>query len=275
MIPALAVALLATACSSKDVLDVNTGMGTAEFAVQASANVTDVVTRASQGTLDASLLPSQSDFALAITGNYVDKDGNPQTYSDEWLSLEDYYTEEVKLNKGTYTATITSGNVTEEGVAKPYFVGELVGFTVKANTTQTYEITASLANSCFTFAVTNAMLNYYENIKLTIYTATNSFLFEPISTEASELYFVAADQVLSIGGTATKAQNGVEVEFPKTAIGVKDASGNVVDKRLQKQYRYAIVVDNSAVGNGNLVVEFDDTFTEVEPVEVELNPDVE
>jgi len=275
MIPVAVVAMLATACSSEDDFAVEKGVGTAEFAFGVSGSVTDVVTHATQGTLDDALLPKQADFDLAISGKYFDENDAEKSYNGRWMSLEAYYTEDVKLNKGTYTATITAGNPAEEGVGKPYFVGELKDFTVKANTTQTYTITASLANSCFTFAVTDWMLNYYKDIKLTIHTATNSFLFEPTSTVASDLYFVAADQVLSISGTAVKVQNNADVEFTKTAIGVKDAEGNVVNKTLAAQHRYAIVVDNSAVGGGFLTVKFDDTFTDVEALEVELNPDIE
>lgn len=280
LIPAAVVAMLATACSSEDNIVVEQSAGTAEFAIGVSANVTDVVTRANEGTLDASLLPDETAFKLEITGTYTEKDENDQeiqkTYNNgKWNSLSDYYKEKVKLNKGTYTATITAGNPAEEGIGKPYFVGVNENFTVKANTVQTYEIEAKLANSCFTFAVTDWMLNYYKDIVLNIHTATNTFTFNPTSIIPSDLYFVAADQVLSISGTAVKAQTGTPVEFPKTNIGVLDSENNVVDKTLAAQHRYAIVVDNSAVGSGNLTVKFDDTFTEVPAVEVELNPDVE
>ena len=279
LIPAAVVAMLATACSSEDNIVVEQSAGTAEFAIGVSANVTDVVTRANDGVLDASLLPNESAFKLAITGTYTEKDENDQefqkTYNGAWNSLADYYTEKVKLNKGTYTATITAGNPAEEGKGKPYFVGVNENFIVRANTVQTYTIEAKLANSCFTFTVTDWMLNYYKDIELNIHTATNTFTFKPTSEAASELYFVAADQILSISGTAVKAQTGTPVEFPKTNIGVLDSESNVVNKTLAAQHRYAIVVDNSAVGSGNLSVKFDDTFTEVDAVDVELNPDVE
>lgn len=279
LIPAAVVAMLATACSSEDNIVVEQSAGTAEFAIGVSANVTDVVTRANEGELDASLLPAESAFKLEITGTYTEKDENDQevqkTYKGNWNSLSDYYKEKVKLNKGTFTATITAGNPAEEGIGKPYFVGVNENFTVKANTVQTYEIEAKLANSCFTFAVTDWMLNYYKDIELNIHTATKTFTFNPTSITPSALYFVAADQVLSISGTAVKAQTGTPVEFPKTNIGVLNSENNVVDKTLAAQHRYAIVVDNSAVGSGNLSVKFDDTFTEVPAVEVELNPDVE
>ena len=62
MIPVAVVAMLATACSSEDDFAVEKGLGTAEFAFGVSGSVTDVVTRATQGTLDDALLPKQADF---------------------------------------------------------------------------------------------------------------------------------------------------------------------------------------------------------------------
>ena len=71
-------------------------------------------------------------------------------------------------------------------------------------------------------------------------------------------------QMLSLSGSATKAQNGVEVTFGKTTLG---------SEALAARTHYAIEIDHSTAGGGSLLIAFDDTFTEVEAETVELNPD--
>lgn len=265
MIPMLALALVATACSSEDDLQTGAGKGQVDFAVDVPEEINLVQTRAESGyALPAALVPAAEDFALAMTGTYLDEQNLSHTYEGSWVSVAAFNTEKPDLQAGTYTATFTHGEANAEGVAKPYFRGEVANFVVKANKTTTYPVVCKMINSCFTLQVSAWMLNYYDDIELTIHTATNAFSFTMNSQEVTELTFVNPAQVLSISGTAVKSQNGVVVEFPKTAIG----------STLVGETVYAISVDHGTAGAGSLSIAFDGSFTEVAEVEIELNPEV-
>lgn len=265
MIPMLAMALVA--CSSEDDLQTNFGKGQITFEPEVSTEIAQIETRATSGyALPSELIPAGEDFVLAIAGTYVDANDQTQNYAQSWTSVAAFNLEKPDLQAGTYTATFTYGDPAAEGVACPYFAGELVDFAVKASKTTTYPVSCKLANSCFTLQVSEWMLNYYDEIQLTIHTATNDFSYTMNSTEVTTLTFICPEQSLSFSGTAIKSQNGVAVEFPKTTIGTSTVAAETL---------YAISVDHGTAGAGSLTITFDDSFTEVAEVEVELNPDVE
>ena len=265
MIPILAWGLALVACQSEDDLRTGAGEGRVAFSVDVPVEIKQVQTRAESGyALPSELVPAAQDFALQMTGSYLDEQNLTQTYQNSWVSVSAYNTENPDLQAGTYSATFTHGQRGVEGEGKPYFAGELTSFEVKANKTLTYPVVCKMANSCFTLQVTEWMLNYYDEISLTIHTATSDFTFTMNSQEATTLTFVNPAQVLSISGTAIKAQNGVAVEFPKTAIG----------SALVAETLYAITVDHGTAGAGALSISFDGSFTEVPEVEIELNPEV-
>lgn len=261
----LAVALLGMACSTEDDLQSGSGEGQLSFSLEVPTEIAQVETRATSGyALPEEVVPASDAFALQLTGTYLDAQNLSQSYQNSWETVAAFHMERPDLNAGTYSATFTYGDASAEGVGKAYFTGSLTSFEVKANKTVSYPVTCKLANSCFTLQVTEWMLNYYENIQLTIHTAANSFTYPMTSTELSELVFVNPAQVLAISGTAVKRQNGVAVEFPKSSIG-----GSLV-----AETRYAIQVDHGSAGAGSLTITFDGTFTEVAEVEVELNPEI-
>lgn len=265
MIPMVAAALLGTACSAEDDLQTGVGEGHVAFAIEVPSEIFQTETRATSGyELPAALIPSTDAFALQLTGTYLDAQNVSQNYQNSWERVSDFHTEKPDLQAGTYTATFTHGDASAEGVGKAYFKGELKDFTVKASKKLSYPVTCKLANSCFTLQVTEWMLNYYDNIQLTIHTNTNSFTYNMTSTDPTELVFVKSFQVLSISGSAIKRQTGVAVEFPKTTIG----------GWLEAETKYAVQVDHGSAGASSVTITFDGTFTEVAEVEVELNPEV-
>ena len=191
-----------------------------------------------------------------------------------------------------YKAKVTYGDIEEEGKDKPYFEGVSVNdnneeatFSVYPKQTKTVKILAKMANTCFTLHLTEWMLKYYEDIELSIHVGEgetqkeykftenttdetrNIFTYtkETDATPAPVHIFVKPGQAFYISGKAVKAQNGVEVEFPKTNIRT---AANVL-----KEYHYKITVDQDKAGSGVLNITFDDTFTEVTAVDGELNPD--
>lgn len=279
MIPMLAMAAAFVGCSSEDDLTVKHGSGRVLFDCDVLQTVSEVTTRAGEYTLPAEILPQADRLTLAITGSYTDKTGTT-TYNKSWLTVADFVTENPDFEAGdystserqyqnSYAAVMTYGDATAEGEAAPYFEGTSGDFNVYAGETAKPTVSVALANSCFTLAVTEWMLNYYDNLKLTIHTADSDFSFEPTTIDPSALIFVKAGAVLSFSGSAVKAQTGVEVTFPKTEL--KDANGAAVTTAAKT--KYTISVDHGQAGAGTLSISFDDSFTEVPEQTVELNPD--
>ena len=100
---------------------------------------------------------------------------------------------------------------------------------------------------------------------MTIHTANIEFTFAlNETTPSSPLIFVKSGQQLSFSGKAVKSQTGTSVEFPKNTIG----------ENLAPDTHYAINVNHDNAGGANLIITFDDTFTVVSVVDVQLNPDV-
>ena len=281
MIPMLAVVLATTACSSdEEAATPLSGEGKVAFACQTEGFVADVTARATEGyRLPEELIPTSDSFELTLSGSYTEQDKKTlqqevKSYGPRvWATVADYNTEAPQLEAGiystaehrflnSYSASFAYGSIGEEGAAKPCFRGEVADFTIAANKTTTVPVRIKLANSCFQLGVTEWMLAYYTAIELTIHTATSSFTFHPTSTAMSELIFVKPGQQLALSGKAVKAQNGVEVNFTQTTIG----SGAVAAESC-----YTISVDHTTAGSGALQISFDDTFTDVPAVDVELN----
>lgn len=298
-------ALLSTGCSSDgELVPQLDGKGAVALSFTTASDVEQSVTRAEESTanyeLPADLVPEENEFTLKVTGTY-EGDGGAIEYSHEWETVEAFKTEntsgKLELEAGGYDvdkkkyvneyhAKVTYGNIEEEGKDKPYFEGvsvdennEAASFSVYPKQTKEVEILAKLANCCFTLHLTEWMINYYKNIELTIHVGENEYKFtESTVDEANNIFkytkptetdpahiFVKPTQDFYISGNAVKAQNGVEVEFPKTNIR---AGADVL-----KEYHYKITVDQNKAGSGTLSITFDDTFTEVDPIDGELNPD--
>lgn len=276
MIPMLALALVCAGCSSEDGVPAPNGSGKLQLTSNISSAVSEVVARADQSELPTELVPDADALTLTITGSYTDKGKDPVNFNKTWATVADFNTENPDFEAGyydaaassyqnSYKATLSYGDPSLEGEGKAAFAGASDDFVIYAGSQPT-RVAASvkLANSCFTFAVTEWMLNYYTDLQFTIHTAENSFTFEPTTTAASTLIFVKAGQSLRFSGSAVKAQNGVEVLFPETTLG---STATVA------QHKYAIEVDHGTAGAGALKISFNDTFTEVAEQEVELNPD--
>lgn len=285
MLVAVASALVGCSADDKPTMPAD-GKGNVELLCSTSSSIASVVTRAGEEfALPESLVPTSDELILTLTGTYTFKDKQQDdaltqaTY--EWEhngtgTVADYAAENPALEAGVYDvdlhhysnayeASVRYGNPDEEGVGKVYFEGVSPEFYVYPERTEQVNIGVELANSCYTLSVSEWMMNYYTDVVLTIHTADNSFTFEPdAENHTSELIFVKPGQMLSLSGSATKAQNGVEVTFDKTTIG---------SEALAAKTHYAIEVDHSTAGGGRLVISFDDTFTEVEAESAELNPD--
>lgn len=285
MLAAAASMLVGCSADDKPAMPAD-GKGNVQLLCSTSASIASVVTRAGEEfALPESLVPSSDELILTLAGTYTFKDKHNDnalteaTY--EWElsgtgTVADYAAENPALEAGVYDlenhryanayeASVTYGTPDVEGAGKAYFVGASPEFYIYPGQTKEVDINVALANSCYTLSVSEWMMNYYTDIVLTIHTADNNFTFEPSAENPStELIFVNPGQMLSLSGSATKAQNGVEVTFGKTTLG---------SEALAARTHYTIEIDHSTAGGGSLLIAFDDTFTEVEAETVELNPD--
>lgn len=255
----IAAAALSVGCSSdKEPIGEGTvETGNVHLTVAASAEVA-TETRAGTVELPAASIPDADNFSLRITGTYSDDMGIQQSYDRTWPTVGAF--DSPKMVRGDYTATVVYGDMETEGAGAACFSGTQ-DFKILARKTVTAEITASLQNAAFKVAFGEWFAKYYTNAMITIRTESdNSFTFTPVNTS---FIFVKPATKLYLKGTARKAQNGVEVEFPEAVIGTTTA-----------RTLHTIQVDAMQAGGGKLVVDLDDTFTELEEQVIELNPEV-
>lgn len=160
-----------------------------------------------------------SKLALRIWGTYDDpstKEGDKDEnfyevpYAEAWDSIEDYYEAKVEHERGFYFARIESrpemsDDKIKEGVNNPYFVYETKNdssaplddntknqsFRIKALETTNVEAELKLMNSCLKLQTTQALMDYYAEIELTLHTKHGSITYNP-----------------SLDGTATTAASG-------------------------------------------------------------------
>ncbi len=254
----IAAAALHAGCSSdKEPLGGGTDeTGGVRLTVAATAEVASE-TRAGTVELPAASIPDADDFALRITGSYYDDMGVLQPYDRSWASAGVF--DSPKMVRGDYTATASYGDMESEGAGAACFSGTQ-DFKILARKTVSATITASLQNAAFKVTFGEWFAKYYTNAKITVRTESDhSFTCTPANTS---LVFVKPATKLYLKGTAVKAQNGTEVEFPEAEIGTTAA-----------RTLHTIRVDALQAGGGKLVVDLDDTFTEFEEQVIELNPE--
>lgn len=253
-----AAAALAVGCSSdKESLGGGTAdAGDVRLTVAPTADVASE-TRAGTIQLPAASVPDADAFSLRITGSYSDDMGVSQSYDRTWTTVGIF--DSPKMVRGDYTATVSFGDMETEGTGAACFAGTQ-DFKILARKTVSATITASLQNAAFKITFGEWFSKYYTQAKITVRTESDhSFTFTPANTS---LVFVKPGTKLYLKGTAVKAQNGTEVEFPEAEIGTTAA-----------RTLHTIVVDASEAGGGKLVVDLDDTFTELEEQVIELNPE--
>lgn len=221
--------------------------GYVEFVCAAEALV-DETTRATK-PLPESCIPASNDFKLTVS--------NPSgSYNQTYASLSSY--DKPYMTAGDYTVTATYGDPDAEGATAYCFEGT-TAFTIVARETISATIAPALVNSAIKLTTTEWFNNYYTGASFTVTTESNSFSF-PVPSE--QMIFVKAGTTLKLKGTATKSQNGVAVSFPEYEIGSTAA-----------RTLHTITVDASQAGSDAIHIEFDDTLTEVTPIDVEINPE--
>ncbi len=274
MLPALAAAMLATACSSDDD-GADFGPGQLQFTCTASDRVADLGSRAEQNdpdgkktvALPASVLPAGDDFRLRLTGTYKQDDAETP-YDKSWATLRAFHAEHPHLycTEANYTAYLSYGDPNAEGPGAAYFEGSVTGIAPAVNKTTKVPVSARLANSCFRLLLDEWMTRYYTEIRLTVSTEENSFDFTAETATEDNVIFVRTGRLLTLKGTAKNAQTGKAVTFEEKAIGG--------GKKSAAETMHTIRLTQGKAGAGSIAIVFDETFTEVDLGTTELNPEL-
>lgn len=251
------LALLGAGCSTEENSGIEGETGFVELRTEISAQVeesTPARADETKATLPANCIPATGTFHLVIKN----QEGTEE-YLAEYPTFSEYNAP--MMPSGDYSATINYGDLTKEGGTAFCYRGTL-DFTILARKTIQKSITASLINSAFSLSRNEWFDKYYVDAEFVVRTeSNNSFNFTQTTSSLMPIFVKPATK-LFLKGTATKAQNGVKVEFPEHEIGLTTA-----------RTWHKITIEASQVGQGGIQIKLDDKLTEVKPVDIELNPE--
>lgn len=231
-----------------------------DCSVSSQVSVAAAGTKADPATreLPASCLPTVNQMEMHMCGCN-------SSFECHYETMAEY--DQPLLNPGDYTIEFSYGDPDAEGPEAAYFAGSST-CTVVARTTVSQRVVHSLANSVYTVELSDWFKNYYSEYQVSIHTESGyqSDLSSGdettrTSTESTPI-FVKPSTKLYLSGTATKT-NGVQVEFPKTEIGMTVA-----------RTWHTIRVDAGTVGHAGMIVTIDNTPIAIETIEIDLNPDM-
>ena len=241
------VALSMVACTNEESKGEVNEKGSVNFDISVKSDV-EVTTRAKVSCTT----PAVEDFKLKI-------EGVSHTY-EEYATIAEF-NEENHLYSGTYKATVTAGDVAEEGYDKATFVG-VKEFAVEARQKTEVEITAYIANTLVKVETTEAFNNYFvggHSLELT----TNRGNKFDVTAQAGPLFI--EPKTFAINGTAVKQANqsgaeGATITLPEYKM-----------ENPQAQRYYTIKFDVKDAGRATLEITINDDVVESIDIEQELN----
>lgn len=242
------VALSMVACTNEESKGEVNEKGSVNFDISVKSDV-EVTTRANVSCTT----PAVEDFQLKI-------EGVSHTYAKEYETIAEF-NEENHLYGGTYKATVTAGDVAEEGYDKATFVG-VKEFAVEARQKTEVEITAYIANTLVKVETTEAFNNYFvggHSLELT----TNRGNKFDVTAQAEPLFI--EPKTFAINGTAVKQANqsgaeGATITLPEYKM-----------ENPQAQTYYTIKFDVKDAGRATLEITINDDVVESIDIEQELN----
>lgn len=194
--------------------------------------------------------PEASQFALTLSKT----DGS---LSRTWSSFTNFDTDEA-FTVGNYVMEASYGDIDVEGLECPYFYGS-AQFDVKEDQTTEVSITASLANSMVSFVYTDAFKKYFTDWNGTLHSEGGAYVTLP-KEEVRPVYVKPGN--ISILLALTK-QNGKSATYQPTDF-----------KALPRHHYYVkFDVNGGEVGEGQLVITFDDTLEE-DDVTIDLSDEL-
>ncbi len=259
-----ALTLLLFGCAKETSLESQSGEGSVLFECVAEQSVgitTKTDDDAQTYEIPAELIPSSDQFALHLTGTYVDSETEEEmSYDRIYTSIKDYNDNVPLLGEGDYKAEISYGDMTIEGEENACFKGELE-FEIFARLYDEQTITASLSNSMIRLETDEWFDKYYSQAQFTVTTSEgNEFSFTQGGDEV--IYFIAPESSLTLKGSAINAQTEATVEFPETTIG--ESTARTISTIM-------IYADQAAILSFS--INFNQDFTFITLDDVELNPE--
>lgn len=248
------VALTLSACSKESAKSDERGEGRVTFSCEAVAAVEE--TRATREV--SCTTPAVEEYSLRI-------DGVGHTYTANYATIAEFNEGDSYLKSASYKATVTAGDIAEEGYDKATFVGS-AEFEVEPRKNTEVEITATIANALVKVEVTDNFTNYFpggHTLKLTT-AAGNEFDV----TEQTEPLFIAPD-AFTVSGSAVKQPNQSGAEG--TTVTLPEYKNN--DAKAQTYYTVKLDVENA--GRATLTITLNDTLVESIDIEQELNDNSE
>lgn len=197
--------------------------------------------------------PAAEEFTLKI-------EGVSHTYQKEYANINEF-NEDNYLYVGSYQATVTAGDITDEGYDKATFVG-IKKFAVEPRVETPVTITATIANALVKVETTEAFDNYFVGghaFELTT-SAGNKF---DVSAQTEPLFIAPAS--FTVGGTATKQAN---------QSGANGATITLPEYKMENpaaQTYYTVKFDVKDAGRATLEITLNDELVESIDIEQELN----
>lgn len=235
-------------CSDENPWLTESGEGRISPHVVADNSIKDVVP-ITRGT-EVLTAPAVELFGLELTKS----DGS---YSQSWDSVEAFPTDEM-FDVGNYVMSAHYGDANKEGFDMPYFYGS-EEFKVEQGETTDVNIVASLANTMVSIDYTDAFKNYFKTYSTQLHSKGGDYIvFVPGETRPA--YLRPGEMSLTV---SLEKQNGVSASFEPAKI-------QTVAKH---HYHITLDVNNSEVGDAQLVILFDESVVE-ENVIIDLSDDL-
>lgn len=245
-------AVAAGGCAKNETPADGNGYGTLRIDCRPDAMIT---TRAE---IAVTPVPTAEELALTISGT---------EFSKTWESLSAFNDAGETIPAGSYTAELSYGDPTAEGVGKPYYYGSKeIEIVARQSVEET--IPVQIANAQVLVTATESFLNYFHDATFTVTTsAGNRFTFTPGAETADEAVFVEAGTTLTLTGTA-KLQSQTGTAF--------DRNYAFPEQRLDRtvaRTRHTFLFDARDNGSATLTINLDDGFLDERTIDVELNDD--
>lgn len=245
LIPVIALGVVS--CENNDAPS-STGSGS----VTLSLNVDyEIISRSNLQGRSGDAIPQPEDFAITMTS----QDG---TYSQQWESLAQFPQDEsVKI--GTYTISASYGDINDEGFEKPFYYGE-TGFQVTEAATSNVEVTCALANTMVSISYTDAFKGFFADYSTELHSEGGAYITYS-KDETRPVYLKPGKISMTISLTK---QNGISATFQPA---------DIANAQPQCHYRITLDVNGGDMGNGQLIVKFDDTVAS-EDITIDLSDEL-
>ena len=241
-------ALALSACSKESTNGVVKGEGQVSISCVTTTEVDDTRANVSCTT------PAAEDFSLKI-------EGVGHTYTADYATIAEFNEGDNYLHNGNFKATVTVGNIAEEGYDKATFVGS-ENFTVNPRENTEVSITATIANAMVKVEVTDNFKAYFPGgYALELTTAAGNH-FDV--TSQTEPLFIAPES-FTVSGTAVKQPNQSGAE------GTTVALPEYKNSEAKAQTLYTVKLDVENAGSAQLTITLNDTLVESIDIEQELN----